>query len=70
MRVVVTGDFKEPVLLDTTKATGLLIYSDKGEPNTIYRMVGDGMGWIRFTKGEDKNFYDVARQLGLISVDN
>ena len=70
MRVVVTGDFKEPVLLDTTKATGLLIYSDKGEHNTIYRMVGNGMGWIRFTKGEDKNFYDVARQLGLISVDN
>lgn len=69
MKVVVTGDFKNPVLLDTDKATGLLIYSDNGEPNTIYRMVGNGMGWIRFTKGEDKNFYDVARQLGLINIE-
>jgi hypothetical protein len=69
MKVVVTGDFKNPVLLDTKEATGILIYSDNGEPNTIYRMVGNGMGWIRFTKGEDKNFYDVARQLGLINIE-
>lgn len=69
MKVVVTGDFKDPILLETTKATGILIYSDNGEPNTIYRMVGNGMGWIRFTKGEDKNFYDVARQLGLINIE-
>jgi len=66
MRVVVTGDFKKPKLLDTTEATGLLIYSDNGEPNVIYRMIGGGTGWVRYTKGEDENFYDVARQLGLI----
>jgi hypothetical protein len=68
MRIVVTGDFREPLLLDTNKATGLLIYSDEGSPNVIYRMVGEGKGWIRYTKGEDDNFNDVARQLGLINL--
>jgi hypothetical protein len=66
MRVVVTGDFKTPKLLDTEEATGLLIYSEDGTPNVIYRMLERGKGWVRYTKGEDKNFYDVARQLGLI----
>jgi hypothetical protein len=69
MKVVVTGDFKQPVLLNTNKATGLIIYSDNGEPNTIYRMMGNGMSWVRFTKGEDKNFDDVARQLGLFNIE-
>ena len=67
MRVVVTGDFREPILLDTSKATGLLIYSDDGRPNVIYRMIGDGKGWIRYTKGEDTNFNEVATALGLIN---
>jgi hypothetical protein len=66
MRVVVTGDFKTPKLLDTSEATGLLIYSDDGKPNTIYRMIGSGKGWVRYTNGEDENFNDVARQLALI----
>lgn len=66
MRVVVTGDFREPVLLDTDKATGLLIYSDTGQPNVIYRIIGDGKGWIRYTKGEDAGFDAIARTLGLI----
>jgi hypothetical protein len=66
MRVVVTGDFKKPKLLDTDEATGLLIYSDDGKPNVIYRMLENNVGWVRYTKGEDENFYDVARQLGLI----
>lgn len=64
MRVIVTGDFKTPILFDTKEATGLLIYSDNNEVNTIYRMIGNGAGWVRYTKGEDENFYDVARQLG------
>jgi hypothetical protein len=68
MRVVVTGDFREPLLLDTSKATGLLIYSDDGSPNVIYRMIGEGKAWIRYTKGEDDNFNDVAGQLGLINL--
>jgi hypothetical protein len=66
MRVVVTGDFREPVLLDTDKATGLLISADDGTPNTIYRMISGCEGWIRYTKGEDKNFEEVGRMLGLI----
>jgi len=66
MKVVVTGDFREPVLLDTTKATGILIFSDDGNPNVIYRIVGDGKGWIRYTKGEDANFAEIAAALGLL----
>ena len=67
MRVVVVGDFREPILLDTSKATGLLIYSDDDRPNVIYRIIGEGKGWIRYTKGEDPNFNEVATALGLIN---
>jgi hypothetical protein len=66
MKVVVTGDFREPVLLNTDKATGILISSDDGRPNVIYRIIADGKGWIRYTKGEDAAFDEVARTLGLI----
>lgn len=65
MRVKVLGDFKEPVLLDTDKATGLLIESPDGKTNVIYRFIGAGKGWIRFTKGEDENFEEIISQLGL-----
>ena len=66
MRVVVVGDFRKPVLLDTSEATGLLIYSDEGKPNVIYRIIGDGKAWIRYTKGEDSNFDEIAESLGLL----
>jgi hypothetical protein len=66
MKVVVTGDFRQPTLLDTDKATGILIYSDDGRPNVIYRIIGNGKGWIRYTKGEDKDFEEIAKSLGLI----
>ena len=66
MRVVVTGDFREPVLLDTDKATGILIFSKDNKPNTIYRMIAGADGWIRYTKGEDANFEEVGKMLGLI----
>ena len=66
MKVVVTGDFREPTLLNTDNATGILIYSPDGKPNVIYRIIAEGKGWIRYTKGEDANFDDVARSLGLI----
>lgn len=66
MRVVVTGDFREPVLLDHDKVTGVLIFSDDGKPNVIYRMVGEGKGWLRYTKGEDANFNEIATALGLL----
>lgn len=67
MRVVVTGDFREPTLLSTDKASAVLIYSDDGTPNVIYRMIANGKGWVRYTKGEDANFDDIARALGLLS---
>lgn len=66
MRIVVTGDFREPKLLDTDKATGILIFSDDGKPNVVYRIIANGKGWIRYTKGEDPNFEEVAKSLGLL----
>lgn len=66
MRVIVGGTFKKPILLDTTEATSILINTDDGKPSVIFRMLQDGKGWIRYTKGEDDNFDDVAKQLGLI----
>jgi hypothetical protein len=66
MKVVVVGDFREPLLLDTDKATGLLIYSDDGTPNVVYRIIAQGKGWIRYTKGEDPEFDHIAKSLGLI----
>jgi hypothetical protein len=66
MRIVVVGDFREPALLSTDKATALLIYSDDGTPNVIYRIIANGKGWVRYTKGEDSNFDDVAKALGLL----
>ena len=65
MRVVVTGDFRSPVLLDTTEATSLLIFSPDGKPNTIFRMLPNGQGWVRYTKGEDSCFDELVRALGL-----
>jgi hypothetical protein len=67
MKVVVTGDFREPTLLNTDKATGILIYSDDGKPNVIYRFIGQGKGWIRYTKGEDDSFDEIAKSLGLLN---
>ena len=66
MKVVVTGDFREPTLLNTDKATGILIYSDDGKPNVVYRIVAGGKGWIRYTKGEDPSFDDIVKSLGLV----
>jgi hypothetical protein len=66
MRIVVTGDFREPVLLDTDKATGLLILSDEGRPNVVYRVIANGKAWVRYTKGEDAEFDSVVKALGLV----
>ena len=66
MRVVVAGGLKEPILLDTDEATAILITDDGGNPNVIYKILDNGQGWVRFTKGEDKNFTEVAKDLGLI----
>ena len=66
MRVIVAGDYKNPILLKTTEATAILIETDDGKPNVIFRMLPNGKGWIRSVKGEDKNFEETARQLGLV----
>lgn len=66
MRVIVSGDFKKKKLLDTKEATGILIETDDGVPTVIFRLLSDGKGWMRLTKGEDKEFNNVAKQLGLI----
>lgn len=66
MRVVVAGDFRKPVLLDTKEATAVMIVTDDGKPSVLFKMLPDGKGWMRFTKGEDKGFDEQARQSGLI----
>lgn len=67
MRVIVAGDARRSpqILLDTKDAVGLLIRTDDGQPTLLVQMLPDGKGWVRYTKGEDKNFDEVARQLGL-----
>lgn len=64
---MVVGDCRKSptVLLDTKEAVGLLIETDDGKPSVIYQMLPSGNGWVRYTKNEDKNFNEVARQLGL-----
>jgi len=65
MRVIVGGDIKNPVLLNTNKATSLIIETEDGRPAVIFKMLEDGNGFLRLTKGEDDNFDEIARQLGL-----
>ena len=65
MKVIVAGGMDKPILLDTTKATAVLIATDDGKPNVIFKMLQDGRGWLRLTEGEDKNFHAVAKELGL-----
>lgn len=66
MKVVVAGDMSQPVLLSTDKATAILIETNDGLPTVIFKLLSDGKGWLRYTKGEDKNFDEVAKSLGLI----
>lgn len=68
MRVIVAGDFKNPILLNTDKATALLVETDDGSPAVILRMLPNNQGFIRLYKGEDKDFNEQARQLGLTKV--
>lgn len=68
MKVLVAGDYKNPILLDTKDATALLIDFDDGSPAVIIRMLPNRNGYIKLMKGEDKNFDEQARQLGLVPV--
>jgi len=69
MRIVVAGDARRSprILLDTKEAVGLLVERDDGQPSMVLQLMSDGQGWVRYTKGEDKNFDEVARQLGLLN---
>ena len=64
MKVIVAGPVNNPILLNTDKATAVLITNNEGRPNVIYKMLADGKGWLRLTKGEDANFDDAVKQLG------
>ncbi len=64
MRIIVAGDFKTGILLNTTEATAVLIETNDGQPNVIFKMLEDGKGWLRLTKGEDKNFEEMLVELG------
>lgn len=65
MRVLVAGDYKKRILFDTKQASAILIMTDDGKPNVIFKMLDNGQGWIRLTEGEDQNFSSVAKELGL-----
>ena len=65
MRVVVGGDFKNPVLFSTKEAQTLLVETDDGEPAVLFKFLPSRNGYIRLTRGEDKNFNEVVKQLGL-----
>jgi len=67
MRIVVAGDARKSpsILLDTKEAVGLLVETNDGKPSMILQMLPDGSGWVRYTQHEDKNFNEVAKQLGL-----
>ena len=66
MKVVVAGDIRNPILLNTDKASALLIDTDDGNPAILIKILPNGKGYLRYFKGEDKNFDEEARQLGLI----
>lgn len=66
MRVLVAGNIEQPLLLDTSEATAILIETDDGAPTVIFKMLDDGRGWIRLVKGEDKNFDAAAKELELV----
>jgi hypothetical protein len=68
MKVIVAGDYKNTILLNTDKATALMIDTDDGEPAVIIRILPKGNGYLRLFKGEDADFDEQARQLGLTNV--
>jgi hypothetical protein len=65
MHVVIGGDFKNPVLFSTKDAQSMLIDTEDGEPAVLFKFLPSRNGYIRLTRGEDKNFDEVVRQLGL-----
>lgn len=66
MKVIVAGDYKHPILLNTKEATAVIVETDDGQPAVIFRMLPNGQGYIRLCKGEDQGFDNTAKQLGLV----
>jgi hypothetical protein len=66
VRVIVAGNIKKPILLDTKEFSAVLIETDDGKPTVIYKNIAGGKSWVRLTKGEDSEFDEVARQLKLV----
>ena len=65
MKIIVAGDYRNPILLKATAFSAVLIETDDGAPAVIYKCLPDGKGFIRLTKGEDSSFNQQALQLGL-----
>jgi hypothetical protein len=65
MRVIVSGGIKNPILLKTTAATAILIETDDGKPNVLFKILPSGEGWLRLVKGEDAEFDSTIKKLGL-----
>jgi hypothetical protein len=64
MQVTLLGGLKKPLLIETKESTALIIAKDDGTPVVLFKFLPDGNGYIRYTKGEDKNFDETARALG------
>ncbi len=65
MKITIGGDFKMPVLFSTDKATSLLVETDDGTPAVLYKFFPNGKGYVRLTRGEDKDFDFLVKQLDL-----
>lgn len=65
MRVIVSGGIKNPILLNTNEATAILIETDDGKPNVLFKILSSGEGWLRLVKGEDAEFDSTIKKLGL-----
>lgn len=65
MRVTIAGDFKEPIMFTTDKATAVMIDTQDGSPAVIYKFVANKNAYIRLTRGEDKAFDTIYKQLNL-----
>jgi len=65
MRVIVAGGIKQPILLNTSQATSLVITKEDGEPVVLFKFLPNDGGYIRLTKGEDKTFDEDLKMAGL-----
>jgi hypothetical protein len=65
MEIIVGGDFTNPVLFKTKQASSLYINKEDGQPAVLYIFPKNKNCYLRYTKGEDSNFDNIVKQLGL-----